>query len=46
MSVTTLYSYPNPFGPRTYAVLKLAGLQCHHEYIFDASEAPRGQFDV
>src|SRR5260370_9255824 len=47
----TLYSYPslfgvadnNPFGLKVYAFLKLCGLAFHHEHIFDASKAPRGQ---
>lgn len=47
----TLYSYPglfgtadnNPFGLKVYAFLRLSGLPFHHEHIFDASKAPRGQ---
>ena len=47
----TLYSYPglfgvadnNGYGLKVYAFLKLAGVPFHHEHIFDASKAPRGQ---
>ena len=47
----TLYSYPtlfgvadnNGYGLKVYAFLKLAGVPFHHEHIFDASNAPRGQ---
>jgi hypothetical protein len=49
--VLTLYSYPelfglpdnNPYGLKVFAFLKLAKLPFHHEHIFDATEAPRGQ---
>jgi glutathione S-transferase len=47
----TLYSYPtlfgvadnNGYGLKVFAFLKLAGVPFHHEHIFDASSAPRGQ---
>jgi glutathione S-transferase len=47
----TLYSYPslfgvadnNGYGLKVFAFLKLAGVQFHHEHIFDASKAPRSQ---
>jgi len=47
----TLYSYPplfgvadnNGYGLKVFAFLKLAGVPFHHEHIFDASKAPRGQ---
>src|ERR1700719_5333029 len=47
----TLYSYPelfgvadnNGYGLKVFASLRLAGLPCAHEHIFDASKAPRGQ---
>jgi glutathione S-transferase len=47
----TLYSYPelfgvadnNPYGLKTFAFLKLTKIPFHHEHIFDASAAPRGQ---
>ena len=47
----TLYSYPtlfgvadnNGYGLKVFAFLKLAGVPFHHEHIFDASRAPRGQ---
>jgi glutathione S-transferase len=47
----TLYSYPplfgvadnNGYGLKVFAFLKLAGVPFHHEHIFDASNAPRGQ---
>src|SRR5215203_4408746 len=47
----TLYSYPplfgvadnNGYGLKVFAFLKLAGVRFHHEHIFDASKAPRGQ---
>ena len=47
----TLYSYPelfgvadnNGYGLKVYAFLKLADVPFVHEYIFDASAAPRGQ---
>jgi glutathione S-transferase len=47
----TLYSYPrlfgvadnNGYGLKIYAFLHLAGVPFHHEHIFDASKAPRGQ---
>jgi glutathione S-transferase len=47
----TLYAYPalcgvadnNGYGLKVFAFLKLAGLPFHHEHIFDASAAPRGQ---
>jgi glutathione S-transferase len=47
----TLYSYPelfgvadnNGYGLKVFAFLRLAGVPFHHEHIFDASAAPRGQ---
>ena len=47
----TLYSYPplfgvadnNGYGLKVFAFLRLAGLPFHHEHLFDASAAPRGQ---
>src|SRR5437660_4318717 len=47
----TLYSYPtlfgvadnNGYGLKVFAFLRLAGVPFHHEHIFDASSAPRGQ---
>lgn len=47
----TLYSYPtlfgvadnNGYGLKVFAFLRLAGVPFHHEHIFDASKAPRGQ---
>jgi glutathione S-transferase len=47
----TLYSYPelfgvadnNPYGLKTFAVIKLTEVPFRHEHIFDASAAPRGQ---
>ena len=47
----TLYSYPslfgvadnNGYGLKVYAFLRLCGVPFHHEHIFDASHAPRGQ---
>jgi glutathione S-transferase len=47
----TLYSYPtlfgvadnNGYGLKVFAFLKLARVPFHHEHIFDASKAPRGQ---
>jgi glutathione S-transferase len=47
----TLYSYPelfgvadnNGYGLKVFAFLRLAGVPFTHEYIFDASAAPRGQ---
>jgi glutathione S-transferase len=49
--VLKLYSYPtlfgvadnNGYGLKVFAFLKLAGVPFHHEHIFDASAAPRGQ---
>src|ERR1700748_2202640 len=46
-----LYSSPqlfgvtdnNGYGLKVFAFLKLAGVPFHHEHIFDASKAPRGQ---
>jgi glutathione S-transferase len=47
----TLYSYPtlfgvadnNGYGLKVFAFLRLSGVPFHHEHIFDASKAPRGQ---
>jgi glutathione S-transferase len=47
----TLYSYPglfgvadnNPYGLKTYAFMRLCGLDFRHEHIMDASQAPRRQ---
>ena len=47
----TLFSYPelfgvadnNPYGLKVFAFLKLCDSSFHHEHIFDASKAPRGQ---
>jgi glutathione S-transferase len=47
----TLYSYPglfgvadnNGYGLKVFAFMRLAGVSFHHEHIFDASSAPRGQ---
>jgi glutathione S-transferase len=47
----TLYSYPtlfgvadnNGYGLKVFAFLRLAGVPFHHEHIFDAAKAPRGQ---
>jgi glutathione S-transferase len=47
----TLYSYPelfgvadnNGYGLKVFAFLRLCGLAFRHEYIVDASAAPRGQ---
>src|SRR4029453_16481322 len=47
----TLYSSPtlfgvadnNGYGLKVFAFLKLAGVPCRHEHIFDASKAPRSQ---
>jgi glutathione S-transferase len=47
----TLYSYPelfgvadnNGYGRKVFAFMRLAGVPFHHEHIFDASAAPRGQ---
>jgi len=47
----TLYSYPelfgvadnNGYGLKVFAFLRLVGVPCRHEHIFDASSAPRGQ---
>jgi glutathione S-transferase len=47
----TLFSYPelcgvadnNGYGLKVYAFLKLCKVAFHHEHIFDASKAPRGQ---
>jgi glutathione S-transferase len=47
----TLYSYPelfgvadnNGYGLKVFAFMRLAGVPFHHEHIFDASAAPRGQ---
>jgi glutathione S-transferase len=46
-----LYSYPtlfgvadnNGYGLKVFAFLRLTGIPFHHEHIFDASSAPRGQ---
>lgn len=51
LPMLTLYSYPtlfgvadnNGYGLKVYAFLRLAGVPFHHEHIFDASKAPRGQ---
>jgi glutathione S-transferase len=51
LGMLTLYSYPrlfgvadnNGYGLKVFAFLKLAGVPFHHEHIFDASKAPRGQ---
>jgi glutathione S-transferase len=47
----TLFSYPelfgvadnNPYGLKVFAFLKLCNLAFHHEHVFDAKSAPRGQ---
>src|SRR2546423_29502 len=47
----TLYSYPelfgvadnNGYGLKVFAFLRLTEVPFRHEYVFDASEAPRGQ---
>jgi glutathione S-transferase len=47
----TLFSYPelfgvadnNPYGLKVFAFLRLCDLPFHHEHVFDASSAPRGQ---
>src|SRR5947208_2905064 len=47
----TLYSYPelfgvadnNGYGLKVFAFMRIAGIPFHHEQVFDASGAPRGQ---